>query len=59
MCSEKFICKLLNNCFYEFNNNQGKVHKNIRFSLDNFVTALRALPEFNQKKDYKYYYVGR
>jgi hypothetical protein len=31
---------------------------NIRFSLDNFVMALREFPEFNQKKGYKYYYVG-
>ena len=48
-----FICKILNNCFYEFNNNQEKGHKNIRFSLDNFVMALREFPEFNKKKGYK------
>jgi len=37
-----FICKLLNNCFYEFNNNQKKGHKNIRFSLDNCYGIKRA-----------------
>jgi hypothetical protein len=49
-----FICKLLNKCFYEFNNTQEKGHKNIRFSLNNFVMALREFTEFNQQNGYKY-----